>query len=248
MKINHSTLNKEFEDKGYFICRKIFSEDYVSELINEIYSSNENIKYYDKDNKLRRIEKLYDKGQYLIEANKKIVDLIKNILKKDVLIFKDKFNAKPPGGDGFYAHYDGIFKFKDDKDNIRNGWYEYGDFFVNALIALDECNKKNGTLELANAHNGNFDELLENTKKDSTPALTEETEIKNNFNLINLNIGDVVFFSNTCPHRSKKNNSAANRRILYYTYSLTKYGSKYNDYFNDKQKSKNPLKALNSSK
>lgn len=248
MSINYSKLNQEFEDKGYFICRKIFSEDYVSELIDEIYSSNENIKYYDKDNKLRRIEKLYDKGQHLINANKKIIDIIKNILKKDVLIFKDKFNAKPPGGEGFYAHYDGIFKFKDDKDNIRNGWYEYGDFFVNALVALDECNKKNGTIELANAHNGNFNELLENTKKNGTPALTEEIEIKNNFNLINLNVGDVVFFSNTCPHRSKKNNSDVNRRIMYYTYSLTKYGSKYNEYFEDKQKSKNPLKALNSNK
>ena len=27
------------------------------------------------------------------------------------MIFKDKFNAKPPGGDGFYAHFDGIFNF-----------------------------------------------------------------------------------------------------------------------------------------
>ena len=30
-----------------------------------------------------------------------------------VLIFKDKFNLKPPGGEGFYAHYDGIFKWLD---------------------------------------------------------------------------------------------------------------------------------------
>ena len=241
-------FKKTFDQKGYFIIKNIFSKNFIESLLLEIEVVKDANYYYDNKNKLRRIEKLYDKGQYLIEANKKIIDLIKNILKKDVLIFKDKFNAKPPGGEGFYAHYDGIFKFKDDKDNIRNGWYEYGDFFVNALIALDECNKKNGTIELANAHNGNFNDLLENTKKDGTPALTEEIEIKNNFNLINLNVGDVVFFSNTCPHRSKKNNSDVNRRIMYYTYSLTKYGSKYIEYFEDKQKSKNPLKALNSNK
>ena len=29
------------------------------------------------------------------------------------LIFKDKYNAKPPGGKGFFPHFDGIFEFKD---------------------------------------------------------------------------------------------------------------------------------------
>ena len=48
-----------------------------------------------------------------------------------------------------------------------------------------------------------------------------------------LNIGDIVIFSNTCPHRSKKNNSEKNRRVLYYTYT-----------FIDKEKSKNISKAL----
>ncbi len=243
---NSSKLNKDFEEKGFFVCENVFTEDYISILIDEIYNSKENVKYYDKDNKIRRIEKLYDKGKYLIDTNNTIINLIKKIFKKDFIIFKDKFNAKPPGGEGFYAHYDGIFKFKDEKDVLRNGWYEYGDYFINALIALDECNKENGSIELAKAHSGNFNDLFENTKKDGTPALTEEIEFNTYFNLINLKIGDVVFFSNRCPHRSKKNKTNKDRRILYYTYSLTKNGSKYNEYFNDKQKSKNPLKALNS--
>ena len=29
--------------------------------------------------------------------------------------------------------------------------------FINALIALDNCNKKNGTIELSKAHNGDFE-------------------------------------------------------------------------------------------
>ena len=160
------------------------------------------------------------------------------------MIFKDKFNAKPPGGEGFFAHYDGIFNFTDAKNNIRNGWYEYGDYFINVLIALDECNKDNGTLELAHAHKGNFDKLLKNTKKDGTPAITKAIESTLSFKLINLSVGDIVIFLNTCPHRSKKNNTDKNRRVLYYTYSLSKNGSKYNQYFEDKDKSKNPSKAL----
>ena len=34
------------------------------------------------------------------------------------------------------------------------------------------------------------------------------------------------------------------RRILYYTYSLSKNGSKYNEYFQDKEYSKGNSKAL----
>ena len=99
-------------------------------------------------------------------------------------------------------------------------------------------------MELAKAHNGNFDELLKNTKNNGTPALTDEMESNTSFNLIDLDVGDIVVFSNTCPHRSKKNETNNNRRVLYYTYSLSKYGSKYQEYFHDKQKSKNPSKAL----
>ena len=245
MNLNHSKLKKEFENKGFFVCKKIFTKDYISVLIDEINNSDQNIKYYDKNKNLRRIEKLYDKGKFLIDANKKIMNLMKLIFDENFLIFKDKFNAKPPGGDGFYAHYDGIFQFKDDKNISRNGWYLYADFFINALIALDECNEDNGTLELANAHKGNFNELLKNTKNDGTPALSKELESKTSFNLINLEIGDVVFFSHTCPHRSQVNNTKKDRRVLYYTYSLAKNGSKYNEYFNDKYKSKNTSKVLN---
>jgi ectoine hydroxylase-related dioxygenase (phytanoyl-CoA dioxygenase family) len=243
--INDSlSARKEFEKNGFVVYKKIFTESFVYNLINEIYKSSNSINYYDNNNKLRRIEKLYDKGQYLIDANKKILELIKSISSNNFLIFKDKFNAKPPGGEGFFAHYDGVFKFKDEKDVLRNGWYEYGNYFLNALIALDKCNGENGSIELAKAHKGNFNELLKNTKNDGTPALSEEVELKTSFKIINLNVGDIVFFSHTCPHRSKKNNTDRDRRILYYTYSLEKNGSKYNDYFRDKQKSKNTLKAL----
>ena len=54
----------------------------------------------------------------------------------------------------------------------------------------------------------------------------------------------MVFFSNKCPHQSKKNNTKKSRRILYYTYTKLKYKSKYLKYYKDKMKSKNKLKAL----
>ena len=77
------------------------------------------------------------------------------------------------------------------------------------------------------------------TSKNGTPDILPEIEKKLKFNPMNLNVGDVVIFNNTCPHRSKKNNSNSDRKSLYYTYTPLELGSKYDEYFNDKLKSKN---------
>ena len=37
------------------------------------------------------------------------------------LIFKDKFNAKPPGGKGFFPHFDGVFEFRDSNNKTKKG-------------------------------------------------------------------------------------------------------------------------------
>ncbi len=244
MEDNFVNLKKKFDKDGYFVCKNVFKDNFVKKLIKEINESKNTIKYYDNLNNLRRVEKLYDKGLALKKLNEEILKLLNSVFKEKFLIFKDKFNAKPPKGEGFFAHYDGIFYFVDPYNIKRKGWYEYGSFFVNALIALDPCNKENGALEIAKFHTGSFEKLLSNTKNDGTPALRKEVEINTSFELVNLDIGDMVIFSNKCPHRSKQNNSSRSRRILYYTYSLEKNGSQYEVYFNDKEKSKNISKAL----
>jgi ectoine hydroxylase-related dioxygenase (phytanoyl-CoA dioxygenase family) len=244
MKTDFFDFKEKFKNDGYFVIKNFVDENFISNLIEEIKNSKNTDKYFDNANNLRRIEKLFDKGKYLINLNKKISMILKNVLDKDFLIFKDKFNSKPPGGEGFFAHYDGIFEFINSDNQRRKGWYEYGDFFVSALVALDNCNKENGTLELAKYHEGNFEQLYENTKKDGTPALSAEVETKTTFNVIELDVGDIIIFSNKCPHRSKRNDSKNNRRIIYYTYSLSENGSKYDQYFKDKENSKNKSKAL----
>ncbi len=244
MSINFLEFKQRYNDDGYFVLKNFVSKDFILKITNEIENSQDSVKYFDNQNNLRRIEKLYDKGVSLIELNEKILQILKKVFNRNFLIFKDKFNSKPPGGEGFFAHYDGVFEFINSNNEKKRGWYEYGDFFVSALIAIDECNKKNGALELAKSHKGNFDQLFENTKKDGTPALSNEIEAKTLFKTIDLNIGDLIVFSNTCPHRSKKNDSNKIRRIIYYTYTLFENGSKYDEYFKDKETSKNKSKAL----
>ena len=244
MTIDLLDLKNKFDNDGYFVLKNFVKEEFISHLVDEISNSPNTVKYFDNLKNLRRIEKLYNKGQYLRSMNEKILNVLKNVFDKDFLIFKDKFNAKPPGGEGFFAHYDGIFEFINSKNEKKKGWYEYGDFFVSALVAIDKCNKENGALEIAKSHKGNFDQLYENTKKDGTPALSNEVESKTIFNFIDLEVGDMIIFSNKCPHRSKKNDSQKIRRIIYYTYTPSENGSKYDQYFEDKESSKNKSKAL----
>lgn len=232
-------IRDSYSKFGFAIIKNVIKPNNVNAVIEEIVSAKNTIKYFDKNNQLRRIEKLFDKGTHLVKLNDEITKILNTIFDKKFLIFKDKYNAKPPGGEGFFAHYDGIFKFIDNNNIEKNGWYEYTDFFTNVLIALDECNKENGTIEIASIHKGSFYELLKNTKENGTPDLLPNIERQNNFQIIELKPGDIVIFSNLCPHRSKKNLSTKERKTLYYTYSLEKDGSLYERYFNDKFNSKN---------
>ena len=233
-------LQQIFNKKGYFVQRNIFSNEFIDNLIDEINKIENANFYYDSHKKLRRIEKLYDKGKYLKDLNNLILTKLLDIFDKEFLIFKDKFNEKTPGGNGFFPHFDGIFEFKDQSDKIRKGWYEYGNFFVNVLVALDDCNEKNGTIEIANRFKKNdFEYLIEFTKKNGTPELNTISVKKCKFEKIVLKKGDIVLFSNICPHKSEKNISNEDRRTLYYTYLSKNFGHQYEKYFHDKELSKN---------
>ena len=230
---------KKFIDDGFLVFKKFIDKKFVIKILEEIKKAKKVDIYYDKKNKLRRIERIYNKGHHLNILNKKIELFLKEIFKKKFYIFKDKYNAKPPKGEGFYAHYDGVFYFTNKKKQLKKGWYEYSKTFISILIALDVSNKTNGTIEIAKKHNGKFEKLLKNTNNDGTPNIKKEIEKKTRFKSINLKVGDIVAFTNTCPHRSKKNHSNSHRRALYYTYSSGSEGSQYKKYFTDKKNSIN---------
>ena len=226
-----------YKQKGYFKIPNFFPKKFIDELNEEILNVNNVKKYYDKNHKLRRIERLYNKGEKLNSLNDKILRYVESLFKKNFVIFKDKFNAKPKGGDGFLPHYDGIFYFKKKDGSKHKGWHKYSSFFINALVALDECNEKSGTLQVANADFLEFDKLLENTRKDGTPFLRNEYSTKLKFESIDLNPGDLLFFSHLCPHKSNKNKSNNDRKILYYTYAESNNSDIYEEYYKDKDES-----------
>ena len=110
---------KKFNTDGYFKIKNFLDKNEISKILTEIDSSKDMDIYQDKNNVIRRIERIYDKGEFLNQVNDRFINLIKECLDVKVSIFKDKFNLKPPGGEGFYAHYDGIFYFTDSKNEKK---------------------------------------------------------------------------------------------------------------------------------
>ena len=237
----------EFNENGYFSKSGFISNKNVAELKTEITRLMDNpevVAYSDRNNNLRRMERFTFFSDIMSNLNKDIIEFLKLELGNDYLLFKDKVNFKPSGGEGFYAHYDGIFEFTAECGNKKKGWYEYTDHFVNVLVALDDFTTENGALQIAPRHSGTFSELLLNTKCDGSPDLNSEVESSCEFEHILVNAGDICIFDNKSPHRSSANRSCKERGSIYFTYTLSSAGDLYNKYFEDKDSSKNLNKSL----
>ena len=52
MEIDFKNLNKIYLKNGYVVCKNIFNENYVNELIKEINNSEDTVKYFDNQNNL----------------------------------------------------------------------------------------------------------------------------------------------------------------------------------------------------
>ena len=232
-------IKEEISEKGYSELKGVFTAKTIKSIISEVNKGSEVDKYFDRNQNERRIERLYDKGYNLSRVNRKILKILELIYGFEWKIFKDKFNSKPPGGEGFYSHFDGVFIFTDKDGEERNGWYTYANQFVSVLVAIDDFTPDNGPIELSPEVKGTFQEILEFTKKDGTPNLTESYENQCIFENFFPKIGDIIIFNANCPHRSDINHSKSPRRTLYYSYNPSSQGDHYKKYFEDKHSSRN---------
>ena len=237
----------QFSQNGYTIIRNFVSERLIDSCLLEIEANQSAVVYTDNEERPRRIERILGSGIATESINNIALKELSHIFGDEFTIFKDKLNFKPPMGEGFKCHYDGIFIWKDSEEIEQNGWHKYADEFINVLIALEDSNKENGGLEISQRVDLPFDSLLKHTNNDGTPFIRSEVEALMNFELPDLSKGDCLIFSHKCPHRSSKNLSERGRSILYFTYNRSTYGDSYDSYFTDKQSStSNTDKSLSS--
>jgi 2-aminoethylphosphonate dioxygenase len=243
-----STKDKaHFLQTGYFILENFISEKDVCEIKSRIESSIQEpgaVVFFDRHGHPRRLERFTYRDPRLIDLMQDVGHYVSDIVGEEQVLFKDKVNFKPPGGEGFNAHYDGIFEYRSPIGKVGRGWFDYADRFTNALITLDRFTDHNGALEIANRHVGDFERLLKNTKRDGSPDLIKEVVLGCVFNPIFCGSGSLIVFDSACPHRSGKNRSEYHRSTIYWTYHSATSGSHYDRYFDDKASSLNQNKAL----
>lgn len=236
--------SSEFERTGFTVLSSFASISDVTQIKQEITSLEDHgVLYLDQHGFPRRLEKFVKKSVLINSFSTKITSILFELFELKFNLFKDKVNYKPPGGEGFHAHYDGVFTVKTERSTY-NGWYKYSDFFVNALIALDPFTVQNGCLEIADRHLADFETLLSNTHNDGSPNIKSSVLDACHFSPIIINPGDLVIFDSRCPHRSSVNSSNSDRLSLYLTYNPSHHGDFYETYFLDKSKSTSTFKAL----
>jgi len=144
------------------------------------------------------------------------------LLGEEAVLFKEKVNFKMPGGDGFKPHQDS-----------QAGWDAYAEFFISALVCVDEATVENGCLKMVAGHHkrGLFS---------SWEPLTDKDMADMDFVTCPTKPGDLVFFDCYAPHASDPNMSDNIRRIYFATYNKLSEGDHLEHYYADKRKTYPP--------
>ena len=226
----------KFEKDGYVIVRNLFSESELLEAEKTIKEFSEKkiegweigkeMAYYETNLKnnlrvLTRVEKTieYHDSISKLANSKKLTACLNDLMGEECILFKDKINYKHPGGTGWAAHQD-----------IQARWDDFADYFMNALITIDDNDIDNGCLYVAPGHHkrkliGKYDEQLQGSDLDGM-----------NFVPVIAARGDTIFFDCFLPHKSDANMGERSRRNIYLTYNRMSEGNKRNEYITRKRK------------
>ncbi|MCJ8298567.1 MAG: phytanoyl-CoA dioxygenase family protein [Pseudomonadales bacterium] len=190
----------------------------------------------DNPTKVCRYEYLRASNQAIREQLvPKLQEYIKGLTGVDFVLFKDKCNAKNPGGGAFEPHQD-VIAYDKFKPN----------YHITVAIFLDESTHQNGCLHFAK--NYRTDLAGKGVKSYKTPAgklqvlpsdkggskngnITEEICQQVNWQAILAKPGDIVIFDSYVPHYSNKNESEFPRRAMFFTFNAKADGDYYQAYY-----------------
>ncbi|MCP3917707.1 MAG: phytanoyl-CoA dioxygenase family protein [bacterium] len=226
-----------FERDGFVVARGLFSSEEMRDIqawTDEVHAWAEEPGVYmmyfeetlDGRRVLNRLEDFvpYHAGFERLAHEGWVSAMLERLLGERAVLFKDKINFKLPGGGGFEAHQD-----------VQAGWAKYGKAHVTALVSIDAMTPENGCLEIAPRKSVE----LELMGQEWAP-LTAEQLGGVQFEPVETEPGDAVFFDSFVPHGSARNTSALQRRALYLTYNRASEGDSLRQYYTDKRASYPP--------
>lgn len=234
---NHRVLTEEqvaqFDRDGYLLVRGMYSPDEVAQIsdwTDQVAGSPEvagrDWKYFEKSREddsriLCRIENFvpFHEGFSALILRRRMYQAVCELFGEQAVLFKDKINFKLPGGDGFKEHQD-----------VQAGWDDYADLHITAMIAIDETNQENGSLEMIPGLH------RQGILGEKWAPLTDDDTGHAEYVPVHCQPGDAVFFDSYAPHRSAPNRTAHARRVLYITYNRLSDGDSRAQYYADKHR------------
>ena len=223
---------KDFEQNGYLILRQAFDADemrlieiWTQEMTALPEETGKHWVFHERSLKgdgadlISRIENIAPFHAGFEELSSVLKHPVGQLLGEEAILFKEKINFKMPGGDGFKPHQDS-----------QAGWDAFADFFISALVSIDEATVENGCLQMVAGHHqrGLF--------KSGRP-LSEDDMAVMDFVHCPTKPGDVVLFDCFAPHASEPNMTGETRRVYYATYNRAADGYHMAQYYADKHKS-----------
>ncbi len=228
---------EQFHRDGFLLVRGMYSADEVADIsawTGEVASWPEvpgkYMMYFEESQAdgariLCRIENFvpFHEGFSKLITKRRMLQAVSELFGEEAVLFKDKINFKMPGGDGFREHQD-----------VQAGWDEFADLHITAMIAIDETNEANGSLEMiAGMHKqGLLGEMW--------APLTDDDTSNVEYVPVHCQPGDAVFFDSYAPHRSHPNRTDKARRVLYITYNKRSEGDSREQYYADKRRNYPP--------
>ncbi len=228
---------EQFHRDGYLFVRAMYNADdmkNINQWINEIAASPEKAGHYmmyfepskrDGSRIISRIENFvsFHPGFAELITRRRMQEAVSDLFHETAVLFKDKINFKLPGGDGFKEHQD-----------VQAGWDDYADLHITAMVAIDETNAGNGSVEMIPAMHkqGLLGKMWE--------PLTDADTANAAYRPVHCHPGDAIFFDSYAPHRSMSNNTDKARRVLYITFNGISEGDHRLKYYADKCKNHPP--------
>jgi len=226
-----------FRETGFLVVRQLFSPEEMREIAastDELQSWPEtpgkHMMYFEKNMNtqkriLNRMENFvpYHESFRRLCMGEKMAGAVAQLFGEPVFMFKDKINFKMPGGDGFTPHQD-----------VQAGWSRYSSIHITAMVSIDRATKENGCLEIAPSFHDQG--LIGSEWK----PLSDNDMAGMDFDFVETEPGDAIFFDSFAPHKSGPNLTENARRVLYITYNRESEGDHLLQYYKDKRASYPP--------
>jgi 2-aminoethylphosphonate dioxygenase len=215
-KVITQTKIEYFNRNGYLLIPNLINTEMISMLstwADEIRQDPQALSKYfvfheksvvDNRKIVARIEKLCDshEGFNKICRQGSISKVVSMLIGEEVVLLHDKINYKQPqGSNGWLPHQD------------SPGYRPYTLNAIVAAVAIDPVSAENGCLQFAPGHH------LDSFTSEKIRYLGREEMSDLRYVKVEMNPGDVIFFSSYIPHRSDPNMSFRSRRILFATYN-----------------------------